>query len=90
LACPQHGKNSITDGHSAGQASALQFIENRIDVVEPAGSDTFVVSRMGGIDVVARLGADADARTGTTMQLAIDTTNAVLFDPITRRRISAQ
>jgi hypothetical protein len=45
---------------------------------------------MGGIDVVARLGADADARTGTTMQLAIDTTNAVLFDPITRRRISAQ
>jgi multiple sugar transport system ATP-binding protein len=81
---------AITDADSADQSSSLQFIDNRIDVIEPAGSDTFVVSRMGGVDVVARLRADADARTGTTMSLAINVTNAVLFDPITRRRILAQ
>ena len=31
-----------------------------IEVVEPAGSDTFAVTHLGGKEVVARLRADAD------------------------------
>ncbi len=50
---------AITDGTSADRSAALQFVENRIDLIKPAGSDTFVISRMGGTDVVARLRADA-------------------------------
>jgi multiple sugar transport system ATP-binding protein len=80
---------AITDGASADRAAALQFIENRIDVIEPAGSDTFVVSRMGGTDVVARLRADATAQVGAPFRLALDMTRCVLFDPATEERIGS-
>ena len=35
-----------------------------VEVVEPAGSDTFVVTKLGGKEVMARLRADADVRAG--------------------------
>jgi multiple sugar transport system ATP-binding protein len=45
---------AITDGARVERSASVQFLENRIELVEPAGSDTFVISRMGGTDVVAR------------------------------------
>ena len=80
---------AITDGTGADRSPALQLVENRIDLIEPAGSDTFVISRMGGTDVVARLRADARPQTGAPFQLAIDMAKCVLFDPATQKRIGS-
>ena len=80
---------AITDGASADRSAALQFVENRVDLVELAGSDTFVVSRMGGTDVTARLRADAKPQAGATFRLAIDMAKCVLFDPATQQRIGS-
>ena len=79
---------AITDSIAAAHGADAREIENRIDLVEPAGSDTFVVSRIGGTDVVARLRADAAPRAGAPFRLAIDLAKAALFDPVTELRIA--
>ncbi len=58
-----------------------------IDVVEPAGSDTFAVTRLGGKEVVARLRADAHVQAGQMVRLAFNLGKAVFFDPQTQLRI---
>ncbi|RUZ55449.1 sugar ABC transporter ATP-binding protein, partial [Mesorhizobium sp. M7A.F.Ca.US.003.02.2.1] len=58
-----------------------------IEVVEPAGSDTFAVTNLGGKGVVARLRADANIQPGTNTPLAFNLTKAVFFDPATETRI---
>jgi multiple sugar transport system ATP-binding protein len=80
---------AITDGASAERSASVQFLENRIDLVEPAGSDTFVISRMGGMDVVARLRADARPSVGAPFRFAVDMAKCVLFDPKTQERVGA-
>jgi multiple sugar transport system ATP-binding protein len=81
---------AITDAGSADQSVPLQFVENRIDLVEPAGADTFVVTRMGHTDVVARLRGDVLPPAGAPLRLAIDMMKSVLFDPTTQLRITAR
>jgi multiple sugar transport system ATP-binding protein len=56
-------------------------------VVEPAGSDTFAVTNLGGKGVVARLRADANIRPGTDAPLTFNLAKAVFFDPVTESRI---
>ncbi len=58
-----------------------------IEVVEPAGSDTFAVTKLGGKEVVARLRADAHIQAGQTARLAFNLDKAVYFDPQTQQRI---
>ncbi|MFD1198804.1 ABC transporter ATP-binding protein [Brucella gallinifaecis] len=58
-----------------------------IDVVEPAGSDTFAVTRIGGKQVVARLRADAPIAAGQRSCLAFNLDKAVFFEPKTQARI---
>ncbi|PWL18698.1 sugar ABC transporter ATP-binding protein [Falsochrobactrum shanghaiense] len=58
-----------------------------IDVVEPAGSDTFAVTRLGGKHVVARLRADARIAAGEAARLAFNLDKAVFFDPQSQGRI---
>ncbi|GHC70588.1 ABC transporter ATP-binding protein [Limoniibacter endophyticus] len=58
-----------------------------IEVVEPAGADTFAVTHLGGKAVVARLGADTGITPGTTAELAVNLDKAVFFDPKTEQRI---
>ena len=58
-----------------------------IEVVEPAGSDTFAVTRLGGVEAVARLRADAAISAGQTAPLAFNMGKAVFFDPKTSARI---
>ncbi|HEY5598152.1 MAG TPA: sugar ABC transporter ATP-binding protein, partial [Kiloniellales bacterium] len=59
-----------------------------IEVVEPAGADTFAVTNLGGKQAVARLRADAAVAPGKTMKLAFNLDKAVFFDPETQIRIS--
>jgi len=65
-----------------------QLADCRIDVVEPAGSDTFVVTNLGGKQVTARLRADAEVVAGEQASLAFDLSKASVFEPETGARIA--
>jgi multiple sugar transport system ATP-binding protein len=60
----------------------------RTEVVEPAGSDTFVVTRLGGKDVVARMRSDAAVKLHSAMDFAYNMDRAVLFDPASGDRVA--
>ncbi|WP_127145560.1 ABC transporter ATP-binding protein [Pelagibacterium montanilacus] len=79
---------ALTDP-DGGDRNARMLVEGDclIDVVEPAGSDTFAVTRLGGKEVVARLRADASIDPGTTARLSFNLDKAVFFDPKTQTRI---
>ena len=67
---------------------ALQYFENRIEVVEPTGSDTFLISRMAGTDVIARVPADTSIRPGETFRFSVNMDQILLFDPETGTRLN--
>ncbi|QOL80734.1 sn-glycerol-3-phosphate ABC transporter ATP-binding protein UgpC [Pseudooceanicola spongiae] len=56
-----------------------------VDMVEPAGADTYVVSQLGGKQVTARLHAETSARAGQPMVMAFDLAKVSYFAP---RRVS--
>jgi multiple sugar transport system ATP-binding protein len=79
---------AITDRDGADRnARHIELLDCQVEVVEPAGADTFVVTHLGGKEVVARMRADADVRPGQVMPFAFNLEKAVLFDPATGRRI---
>ncbi|TIW35108.1 MAG: sugar ABC transporter ATP-binding protein, partial [Mesorhizobium sp.] len=79
---------SLTDPEGAERnASNIATADCHIEVIEPAGSDTFAVTNLGGKAVVARLRADAKIQPGTVTPLAFNLTKAVFFDPATEKRI---
>ena len=74
----------ITDPDSRQGAHTL---ECRIDLVEPTGPDTLVYITLNGSKVGCRVRPGAVRHVGDTMQLAFDTSHALLFDPQTEARI---
>ncbi|MBV9246119.1 MAG: TOBE domain-containing protein, partial [Methylobacteriaceae bacterium] len=79
---------AITDRNGADRTSkAIEIVEAQVDVVEPAGSDTFVVTRLAGKEVTARMPADADVRAGARVPFAFNLDKALLFDPATGLRL---
>jgi multiple sugar transport system ATP-binding protein len=79
---------AITDTDSADRKSkAIQRIETRVEVTEPAGSDTFVVSHLGGKEVTGRFRADVEVSAGDVFPFAVNMEKAVAFDPKTEMRI---
>ncbi|WP_193174212.1 ABC transporter ATP-binding protein [Oricola nitratireducens] len=79
---------AITDEDGADRNSkAIHRIETRVEVTEPAGSDTFVVANLGGKEVTGRFRADVDVRPGNTFPFAVNMEKAVAFDPKTEQRI---
>ncbi|CAN7464353.1 ABC transporter ATP-binding protein [Brucella pseudogrignonensis] len=79
---------ALTDPDGADRnASSVVEGDCLIDVVEPAGSDTFAVTRIGGKQVVARLRADARISAGQRSRLAFNLDKAVFLDPKTQARI---
>ena len=79
---------AITDVDGADRNSAaVHRIETRVEVTEPAGSDTFVVTHLGGEEVTGRFRADVDVRAGESFPFAINMEKAVAFDPKTEKRI---
>ncbi|WP_144377904.1 ABC transporter ATP-binding protein [Mesorhizobium amorphae] len=80
---------ALTDPDGADRnAKHLVTTDCHIEVVEPAGSDTFAVTNLGGKGVVARLRADARIKPGATAPLTFNLTKAVFFDPATQERIA--
>jgi len=79
---------ALTDVDSADQRAALiERFSNEVLVVEPAGSDTFVTTKIGGTECIARMRADSAAQTGAPSNFAINMEKAVFFDPKTEDRI---
>ena len=73
---------AITDRDGADRnAKAVEMVEGYVDVVEPAGSDTFVVTQLSGKAVTARMRSDVTVKAGTTMPFAFNLDKAVVFDP---------
>ena len=79
---------AITEVPSDGVADGMAVVECRIEVVEPAGADTYVVTHLGGREVVARTSPDASIRAGENVPLAFRMDKAVFFDPSTHARIA--
>ena len=79
---------AITDEGSADRsAETLDTVNVLVDVVEPAGSDTLVVTNIAGKEVFARLRADAEAKPGEMLSLVFNLDKAVYFDPETGMRL---
>jgi len=79
---------TITDPDGADRKSTnIVNIQNRIGVTEPAGSDTFVTTTIGGKDVISRMRADVTVTTGEVFDFAINMEKAVAFDPESENRI---
>ncbi|MCI5075223.1 sn-glycerol-3-phosphate ABC transporter ATP-binding protein UgpC [Oricola sp.] len=79
---------AITDEDGADRKSkAIHRIDARVEVTEPAGSDTFVVSNLGGKEVTGRFRADVDVKAGDVFPFAVNMEKAVAFDPKTEQRL---
>jgi multiple sugar transport system ATP-binding protein len=79
---------ALTDPDGADRkARSLTEGDCLIEVVEPAGSDTFAVTKLGSKSVVARLRADTGIAPGQNTRLAFNLDKAVFFDPETQARI---
>ena len=80
---------ALTDPDGADRnARSIAEGDCLIEVVEPAGSDTFAVTKLGGKEVVARLRADARIQPGQVSRLAFNLDKVVYFDPATQARIA--
>ncbi|SDY36721.1 ABC transporter ATP-binding protein [Citreimonas salinaria] len=80
---------AITDRDGADRNSnAVHMIEATVELTEPAGSDTFVVTHMGGRDITGRFRADVQVEAGDRFPFAINMEKAVVFDPETEARVA--
>ncbi|MDE3178002.1 MAG: ABC transporter ATP-binding protein [Pseudomonadota bacterium] len=75
--------NDSLDRHAK---SVVRF-DAEVEIVEPAGADTYVVTRVAGKEMTARMRADADLVVGQTHGFAFNLDKAVLFDPRTSLRL---
>jgi multiple sugar transport system ATP-binding protein len=79
---------AVSDRESVDRnAKSVAVFDGNVEIVEPAGSDTFVVTHIAGKEVTARMRADVDVRVGENHSFAFNLDKAVLFDPQTTRRI---
>ncbi|MEQ6248588.1 sn-glycerol-3-phosphate ABC transporter ATP-binding protein UgpC [Sulfitobacter sp. HNIBRBA3233] len=65
-----------------------QEAECVIDILEPAGADTYAVLQLGGKHVTARLHAETNARAGAPKRLAFDLAKVSYFAPDTGLRVN--
>jgi multiple sugar transport system ATP-binding protein len=79
---------AVNDDESMDRnARSVVRFDASVEIIEPAGSDTYVVIRVAGKEVTARMRADADVRLGQPHTFAFNLDKAVLFDPATTLRI---
>jgi multiple sugar transport system ATP-binding protein len=78
----------IMEMKDAARVPAVR-IEPRIEVVEPAGADTYVVFRLGGREVTARLEGGSRVAPGTRLPLLLDLRSASYFDEATGNRLES-
>jgi multiple sugar transport system ATP-binding protein len=74
-------RNGFIDGR------ILQVADCLLDVVEPAGADTYAVVNLGGTEAIARLSADIDVQAGETVPVAFDLSKVSYFDKASGARL---
>jgi multiple sugar transport system ATP-binding protein len=80
---------AITDPNGADHnARAVTIAECTVDVVEPAGSDTFVITSLSGKHVIARMRSDVPVKSGSRAAFAFNMDKATFFDPATEKRVA--
>lgn len=77
----------IADAAARG-ASESQQADCVIDIVEPAGADTFAVMQLGGKHVTARLHSETTAEAGVAQRLAFDLGKVSYFSPSSGLRLN--
>lgn len=78
---PEH----INEGTDAKGGAVFKAV---VDIVEPSGPDTYVITQLSGKTVVSRMTAGVRVRPGDTMTFACDMQRAVLFDPDTEKSVN--
>jgi multiple sugar transport system ATP-binding protein len=79
---------AVNDRESVDRnARSVATFEARVEIVEPAGSDTYVVTHASGKELTGRMRADTNVQVGENHTFAFNLDKAVLFDPLTTRRI---
>ena len=73
---------------SLRKGKKLQISNCHVDVVEPAGADTYVLMTLGGVEVTARLQAETAAQTGANMEFTFNMAKASYFDANTGERLN--
>jgi multiple sugar transport system ATP-binding protein len=79
---------AVNDTESVdNNAKSVIHFESEVEIVEPAGADTYVVTRAAGKELTARMRADTSVKVGDNHTFAFNLDKAVLFDPVTTARI---
>ena len=79
---------AVNDKESVDRnAKSVATFDATVEIVEPAGSDTYVVTRAAGKELTARMRADTRVLVGENHTFAFNLDKAVLFDPQSSRRI---
>lgn len=76
---------SMTDYTAPGKQ--VRIVDCLLDVVEPAGSDTYAVVKMGGIEAIARLHGEASVKQGERTGIGFNMSRLSYFDPDTGLRL---
>lgn len=80
---------ALTDPESIDpESSGIHLVELPVDVVEPAGSDTYVTVALQNKDAIGRFRANTGVQSGEQFTFAFDMSKALIFDPITEYRIA--
>jgi len=79
---------AVNDKESVDRnAKSVATFDATVEIVEPAGSDTYVVTRAAGKELTARMRAETPVAVGQNHTFAFNLDKAVLFDPQSSRRI---
>ena len=73
-------------GFRAGEN--VQEANCQVDMVEPAGADTYVVSELGGKQVTARMHAETSATSGKSLTFAFDLSKVSYFESGSGKRLN--
>ncbi|PHV12272.1 ABC transporter ATP-binding protein [Chitinimonas sp. BJB300] len=79
----------LTDPDSAhSDRGNFQTLKAMVAITEPTGPDTLVTVTFNGVKTVARCHPRAAGNPGDLVQLVLDPTKALLFDPATEKRLA--
>jgi multiple sugar transport system ATP-binding protein len=72
--------------HKSGQKEVASFTA-RVEVTEPTGPDTLVLIMLNGQEVGCRVDPGEEQPVGAAMEMMVDMSKAVLFDPDSEARL---
>ncbi|WP_295893533.1 ABC transporter ATP-binding protein [uncultured Vibrio sp.] len=71
----------------ADSSDSSPIVQSRIDVLEPTGADTLILTNWNEKEVTARVHPNNTLSHGDVVSFHVDLTKAILFDPETEERI---